>query len=44
MVRADVNVTLSVLNHPSVAKGTLRTLIARGDLTVDEFIEADHEC
>jgi predicted RNA binding protein YcfA (HicA-like mRNA interferase family) len=32
--------TLSVPNHPEVARGTLRTLIARAGLTVEEFLEA----
>ena len=30
--------TLSVPNHRQVARGTLRSLIARADLTVDEFV------
>ena len=30
---------LSVPNHRQVARGTLRSLIARADLTVDEFVE-----
>ena len=32
--------TLSVPNHRQVARGTLRTLIARADLTVEEFLSA----
>ena len=32
--------TLSVPNHPEVARGTLRSLIARAGLTVEEFLEA----
>lgn len=32
--------TLSVPNHPEVARGTLRSLIARAGLTIDEFMEA----
>ncbi len=32
--------TLSIPNHPEVARGTLRRLIARADITVNEFIEA----
>lgn len=32
--------TLSVPNHPEVARGTLRALIGRAGITVDEFIEA----
>ncbi len=30
--------TLSVPNHAHVARGTLRSLIARAGLTVDEFL------
>ena len=30
--------TLSVPDHPVVARGTLRALIARAGLTVDEFL------
>ncbi len=32
--------TLSVPNHPEVARGTLRTLIARAGVTVEEFLKA----
>ena len=32
--------TLSVPNHPRVARGTLRSLIARAEITVEEFLEA----
>jgi predicted RNA binding protein YcfA (HicA-like mRNA interferase family) len=32
--------TLSVPNHPEVARGTLRGLIARAGLTVEEFLNA----
>ncbi|MBI3743025.1 MAG: type II toxin-antitoxin system HicA family toxin [Chloroflexi bacterium] len=32
--------TLSIPNHPTVARGTLRTLIARAGLTVDQFLKA----
>lgn len=32
--------TLSVPNHPTVARGTLRSLIARAGITVPEFMEA----
>ena len=31
--------TLSVPNHPEVARGTLRSLIARAGITMEEFIE-----
>jgi predicted RNA binding protein YcfA (HicA-like mRNA interferase family) len=32
--------TLSVPNHPEVARGTLRTLITRAGVTLDEFLKA----
>lgn len=32
--------TLSVPNHPQVARGTLRSLIARAGITVEKFLEA----
>jgi predicted RNA binding protein YcfA (HicA-like mRNA interferase family) len=32
--------TLSIPNHPQVARGTLRALIARAGLTVEEFLQA----
>lgn len=32
--------TLSVPNHREVARGTLRALIARADITVEEFLSA----
>ena len=32
--------TLSIPNHPRVARGTLRSLIARAEITVEEFLEA----
>ena len=40
LVKESHIATLSVPNHPEVARGTLRALIARAGLTVDEFIEA----
>ena len=30
--------TLSIPNHPEVARGTLRALIARAGITVEEFL------
>ncbi|MEO0078651.1 MAG: type II toxin-antitoxin system HicA family toxin [candidate division WOR-3 bacterium] len=30
--------TLSIPNHPQVARGTLRSLIARAGLSVEEFL------
>ena len=32
--------TLSIPDHPEVARGTLRTLIAKAGLTVEEFASA----
>ena len=32
--------TLSVPNHPQLARGTLRSLIARAEMTVEEFLQA----
>jgi len=32
--------TLSIPNHSEVARGTLRSLIARAGISVEEFIEA----
>ena len=32
--------TLSIPDHPEVARGTLRTLIAKAGLTVGEFVSA----
>ena len=31
--------TLSVPNHPQVARGTLRSLISRSGITLDKFLE-----
>lgn len=35
--------TLSVPNHRTVARGTLRSLISRAGLTVEEFLDAEGE-
>ena len=32
--------TLSVPNHPEVARGTLRSLISKAGITVEEFLTA----
>ena len=32
--------TLSVPDHPQVARGTLRSLLARAGATLDQFLEA----
>lgn len=37
MLKDGHMVTLSVLDHKEVAKGTLRSLIRFADLTVEEF-------
>ena len=31
--------TLSIPNHPEVARGTLRSLITKAGITVEEFLE-----
>jgi predicted RNA binding protein YcfA (HicA-like mRNA interferase family) len=40
LVKSGHNATLSVPNHPEVARGTLRSLIRSADLTVAELIAA----
>jgi len=40
MVRQGHIATLSIPNHSEVARGTLRGLIARASITIDEFKEA----
>ena len=40
MTKAGEMASLSVPNHSTVAKGTLRTLIRSAGLTVTEFCEA----
>lgn len=40
MTREGHIATLSVPDHPQVARGTLRSLIARAGLTIDEFLAA----
>ena len=40
LTKAGHPATLSIPDHPQVARGTLRTLIARAGLTVAEFVEA----
>jgi predicted RNA binding protein YcfA (HicA-like mRNA interferase family) len=32
--------TLSIPNHPQVARGTLRSLISKAGMTAEEFIDA----
>ncbi len=40
MVKEGHIATLSIPNHPEVARGTLRSLISKAGLTVDEFVGA----
>ena len=40
LVKEGHSATLSIPNHPSVARGTLRALIARAGLTTEEFLAA----
>jgi predicted RNA binding protein YcfA (HicA-like mRNA interferase family) len=35
--------TLSVPNHPEVARGTLRSLVTRAGITIEEFLGALRE-
>jgi predicted RNA binding protein YcfA (HicA-like mRNA interferase family) len=32
--------TLSIPNHPEVARGTLRSLVARAGIALDDFLKA----
>jgi predicted RNA binding protein YcfA (HicA-like mRNA interferase family) len=40
LTKAGHIATLSVPDHPEVARGTLRSLIQKAGLTVEEFMEA----
>jgi predicted RNA binding protein YcfA (HicA-like mRNA interferase family) len=40
LTKAGHSATLSIPDHPQVARGTLRSLIAKAGLTVDEFTAA----
>jgi len=40
LVKGGHIATLSVPDHREVARGTLRSLIARADLTIEEFLTA----
>ena len=40
MTKEGHSATLSIPNHPEVARGTLRSLITKAGITVEEFIEA----
>jgi predicted RNA binding protein YcfA (HicA-like mRNA interferase family) len=39
LTKAGHNATLSIPNHREVARGTLRSILNRAGITVDEFIE-----
>ncbi|MCL0042652.1 type II toxin-antitoxin system HicA family toxin [Thermodesulfovibrionales bacterium] len=40
LVKGGHIATLSIPDHREVARGTLRSLIARADITVEEFLSA----
>ena len=40
LTKAAMPITLSVPDHPQVARGTLRALISQAGLTVEQFLEA----
>jgi predicted RNA binding protein YcfA (HicA-like mRNA interferase family) len=40
LTKAEHIATLSVPNHPQVARGTLRSLIAKAGITIEDFLEA----
>lgn len=40
MIRSGSIATLSVPNHPTVARGTLRGLLARAGVTLEVFLKA----
>lgn len=42
LVKSGHVATLSIPNHPTVARGTLRALIARAGVTVEEFLSASN--
>jgi len=35
--------TLSIPNHPEVARGTLRSLIAKAGLTIEQFLDVSNK-
>jgi predicted RNA binding protein YcfA (HicA-like mRNA interferase family) len=39
MTKPGHTATLSIPDHPEVARGTLRSLIAKAGLTADDFLE-----
>ena len=40
LIKEGHSSTLSIPNHPEVAQGTLRSLIGRAGISVEEFLEA----
>ncbi len=40
LTKAGHIATLSVPNHPQVARGTLHSLIAKAGITIEDFLEA----
>ena len=40
LTKAGHVATLSVPNHPTIARGTFRSLIARAGITIEEFLGA----
>jgi hypothetical protein len=40
MIKLGHPATLSIPNHPSVARGTLRSLINKASVSVDDFLMA----
>lgn len=43
MTRSGHMATLSIANRAEVARGTLRSLIAKAGLTVEQFLEASNK-
>ena len=39
LTKPGAQVTLSIPDHPQVARGTLRALIAKAGLSVEDFLE-----
>ena len=40
MTRPGHIATLSIPHHPEVARGTLRSLISKAELTIEQFLDA----
>jgi len=43
LTKAGALATLSVPDHPQVARGTLRSLIAAAGVTIEQFLGAIHQ-